>query len=213
MMGCLDDGALRAYLDGELPEPKVYRAAAHLEACTACRARLQRVEATAARVDAWLNALEADGAPAYAAAPPLPARAGWGRGWAVAALAGALAAAIVLGVVMSWPRPATVAHQAAMAPHPDLRALVPVAAPPPNALPAATRRAVVRRQRTNAPQPPQPRLDDFMPLDDADPIQMGLVVRVMVPVSTASRPGDTQEIAADVLVGEDGRARAIRFVE
>jgi hypothetical protein len=50
-------------------------------------------------------------------------------------------------------------------------------------------------------------------LDDADPIQMGIVVRVMVPVSDASMSGGVKEIAADLMIGDDGRARAIRFVE
>jgi hypothetical protein len=54
---------------------------------------------------------------------------------------------------------------------------------------------------------PQPALDDFVPFDDADPMQIGMVVRVMLPVS------DATEIAADLVIGEDGRARAFRFVQ
>jgi hypothetical protein len=49
-------------------------------------------------------------------------------------------------------------------------------------------------------------MGEFMALAGADPIQVGMVVRVMVPVSGRS-------LAADVVVGEDGRARAIRFIE
>jgi hypothetical protein len=41
---------------------------------------------------------------------------------------------------------------------------------------------------------------------------MGIVVRTLVPVSDASTTGGVQEIAADLVIGEDGRARAIRFV-
>ena len=61
-------------------------------------------------------------------------------------------------------------------------------------------------------QAPQPALDDFVPFDDADPMQMGMVVRVMLPVSDASLTGGAQEVAADLVIGEDGRARAIRLV-
>jgi hypothetical protein len=38
-------------------------------------------------------------------------------------------------------------------------------------------------------------------------MQMGMVVRVILPIS------DAREVAADLVIGEDGRARAIRFVE
>jgi hypothetical protein len=63
------------------------------------------------------------------------------------------------------------------------------------------------------PKPkPRPALGNFVALDDADPMQMGLVVRVMLPFSDASLTGGPQEIAADLMIGEDGRARAIRFV-
>jgi hypothetical protein len=34
----------------------------------------------------------------------------------------------------------------------------------------------------------------------------------MLPFSDASLTGGPQEIAADLMIGEDGRARAIRFV-
>ena len=54
---------------------------------------------------------------------------------------------------------------------------------------------------------PKPRraIDEFVPLDGADPMQIGMVVRVMLPVSDASVGGGVREIAADVVIGEDGR--------
>ena len=33
-----------------------------------------------------------------------------------------------------------------------------------------------------------------------------------VPIADTWLPGQTQEVAADLVIGEDGRARAIRFV-
>ncbi|HEX8037398.1 MAG TPA: zf-HC2 domain-containing protein [Ktedonobacterales bacterium] len=45
MTTCYDAGALRAYLDGELPEADIPAVAAHLEACGECRARLDELNA------------------------------------------------------------------------------------------------------------------------------------------------------------------------
>ena len=56
-----------------------------------------------------------------------------------------------------------------------------------------------------SPAPPPPAAG-FLPLDDADPFQMGIVVRVVLPQSAAGA------LQADVLVGEDGRPRAVRLV-
>ena len=73
--------------------------------------------------------------------------------------------------------------------------------------------ASARRRAPRAHRPkPVSLLDDFVAFDDADPIQIGMVVRVMFPVTGASFAG-AQEIAADLVIGEDGRARAIRFVQ
>ncbi|HET8626210.1 MAG TPA: zf-HC2 domain-containing protein [Thermomicrobiales bacterium] len=49
-MECLDDGRLRAYLDGELPEAEREGIARHLEGCADCAARLADVKETAAAV-------------------------------------------------------------------------------------------------------------------------------------------------------------------
>lgn len=50
MTTCYDAGALRAYLDGELPEADMPAVAAHLEACDECRARLDELKALDMRV-------------------------------------------------------------------------------------------------------------------------------------------------------------------
>ena len=56
----------------------------------------------------------------------------------------------------------------------------------------------------------------FMPLDDDDPVQIGVVVRMKVsPAALGFSTGTSgvEQVTADVVIGEDGRARAIRFLE
>lgn len=202
-MKCLDDGTLQAYLDLELPAAEQDRAAGHLEGCAGCRARLSRLEATLARVRACLEALApedlrvtGDAVPRFAARP---ARMRWQ--WAAVALAGALTAslALIFGSATPRPEPAPVAKT--------------LPAPPIQLAPAPPEPAPVRSVPARARRPkPRRALDDFVVLDNADPMQMGMVVRVMLPVSGASVPGGMQVVAADLMIGEDGRARAIRFV-
>jgi len=123
--------------------------------------------------------------------------------WAAVALAGALAASLVLFFTNVRPRPEP-AHPARKESD-----VLPVQAAARQPIPAS-----VKRRAARVPRPkPRPELDDFVAFDDADPMQMGMVVRVMVPVSDASLTGGMQEIAADLMIGEDGRARAIRFVQ
>jgi anti-sigma factor RsiW len=202
MMGCLNEGALEAYLDGELPEVKRHRAVEHLQSCGRCRARLEYVGATAARVNALLDALVVE-VPMAASSAVSPLRAtsgpdaGWVR-WAVAAV-GVLAMGAVLDVLTMARRPQVAApalaakKQATLQPAPAIvsRTVAPAVKP-------GLRH--VRRSK------PLPRLDDFLALDDGGPIQVGVVVRVML------QTGATQAIMADLVIGEDGQARAIRFV-
>lgn len=68
-------------------------------------------------------------------------------------------------------------------------------------------------------QKAEPELTYFLPLDDYEPIEMGVVVRVQLPESLFGSPGmplaadqSGESIEADILIGEDGSARAIRFV-
>ncbi len=51
MTTCFDAGALRAYLDGELPEEEAGAVAAHLDECEQCRARLSELSALDDRVE------------------------------------------------------------------------------------------------------------------------------------------------------------------
>lgn len=60
MTTCYDAGALRAYLDAELPEADVPAIAAHLEACGECRARLDALNALDMRVGSSFAGIASD---------------------------------------------------------------------------------------------------------------------------------------------------------
>lgn len=198
-MKCLDEGALQAYLDNELDEVRIRGAAGHLEACAACRDRLGRLEATAGRVKAWLDALLPEDLPVvYEGVPRIAHKMHGPRwGWIAGGLAAALAASATLFVAPP-PAPRKEAYLA----KPLARRAEPRGTPgwPAGGRPRIT---MVRPARVR----PRPALDGFVVFDDADPMQIGMVVRVMLPVS------DDSAIAADLVIGEDGRARAFRFVE
>jgi anti-sigma factor RsiW len=75
MMDHLDEGALQALLDGELPDPE--RAMLHLEGCPACGASYSRAVRDSAALTAALRRLDA----APPAPRPLPVRKASGWGW------------------------------------------------------------------------------------------------------------------------------------
>ena len=66
--------------------------------------------------------------------------------------------------------------------------------------PAIIRRIVPRKKAV--PSKPQPQLEYYIALDD-EPVEAGIVVRVAL---------DGGRVPADVIVGTDGRAHAIRLV-
>jgi hypothetical protein len=85
-------------------------------------------------------------------------------------------------------------------------------------VPSASGKQVPRTRQVNR-QMAEAELAYFLPLDDYEPIEMGVVVRVQLPQSLFGSPGTAldedqrgQPIEADILIGEDGSARAIRFV-
>ena len=120
------------------------------------------------------------------------------QGWAIPALAVAAALAIALVIV---PKRAG-----------DVSPAVPAAPPLPAAAQAqslepaevAVQPAVLRHPMTRRSAAKQPvlRADYFLPLDN-EPIETGVVVRVGL---------ENSDLQADLIVGPDGRARAIRLV-
>jgi hypothetical protein len=192
MTECWSEGALRAYLDRELPTEDMQRAAAHLGQCKVCDGLCTELAARATHVSALLELL-----PEWSATMPRHAivakrRPNW-VGIAVALAAGLAITAYLM--VDRVPREAIV-----------LPAPVPAFAPPPVATaaaevipapvePSAPRRA--RRARRPAPEPAY-----FVALDD-EPFESGVIMRVDV------KPGNVQ---ADIVFGPDGRAHAFRLV-
>jgi hypothetical protein len=58
-MNCVSDGALRAYVDGELEPTELASVEKHLGECPTCRARVEELSAAALRVGERLGSLEA----------------------------------------------------------------------------------------------------------------------------------------------------------
>jgi anti-sigma factor RsiW len=194
MTQCWPEGALRAYLDGELPSGDMERVAAHLEACTECDGLCTELAARAAHVSALMELLPECGEPL-----PWPGRAARAprrlRNWAGIAVALAACLALV-AYLLPDRRQREAVTLPARAPRP-VTAVVAEAAPPPAppAQPAPLRRP--RRPRHVAPE-----ANYFVALDD-EPFESGVIMRVDV------KPGNVQ---ADIVFGPDGRAHAFRLV-
>jgi|SRR5579863_611639 hypothetical protein len=122
---------------------------------------------------------------------------------------GAMAAAVVLTALL-WPARETPHKLIAIeAPAAIAAATVPAPVPPPE-----VKRVVPRREE------PEEIVTPFFPLvESSSPFERGLLVRMTVPASAMRtvglKVGDdhlSDSVQADVLVGQDDLARAIRFV-
>jgi anti-sigma factor RsiW len=190
MTQCWSEGELRAYLDSELPPGDMQRVVAHLKECAGCGGTCAELEARAARLSLLLGALPEP--ELVRQLPSLPRRAGAAWRWA----AGAVAAALV--VAFLWMPKRTENVVVAMPPAlPAPQARPGLSAPP--AAPVAVKPAIIRRV---VPVKPKAQVDYYVKLDD-EPIETGIVVRVGL---------DGGQVPADVILGPDGRARAIRLV-
>jgi len=186
MTQCWREGELRAYLDSELPPGDMQRVAAHLKECAVCGGACAELEARVARISMLLGALPE--AEPLTQLPSLPRRSGASWRWA----AGAVAAAVVVAFLWMPKRTENVVMATPAPPAPQARA-APV--PPP----ATVKPAIIRRV---VPVKPKAQVDYYVKLDD-EPIETGIVVRVGL---------DGGQVPADVILGPDGRARAIRLV-
>jgi Putative zinc-finger len=194
MTECWAEGKLRAYLDRELPAEELERVAFHLAECDECARAVAEMNARASWVGEMMGTLSA------AETAPRRAR----KPWRWIAAAAALAAGIAIGVVV-WRQAAvqpvafTVASDpvksAAAAPAPETTGLRPV-----DRIPSGPQVANLPHKR-HTRKPAQPD-DAFVALDD-EPFDTGVVLRMAL--------GPAQ-VPADVLVGPDGRAHAIRLV-
>lgn len=193
MTGCWSQGELRAWLDRELPSRDIELVAAHIKECAECREVCDVVSSRAARVGALLDSL-----PEMSGPGKLPQIARGARPlWPVTAAAG-IAAALAVTLLAPW--------QHAPLPQPKAPQAVSKAAPSqavPKPPPMQVKPAIIRKR---VPAKPKPRLEDYVALDN-DPIETGVVVRVNLDTGV-----NGAQIPADVIVGPDGRARAIRLV-
>jgi hypothetical protein len=200
MNNCWPQGALRAYLDRELPSAEMRAVADHLAECAECDARCAELAGRAARVFALIETLPV----ADNVVHTQPAAARTVSRWLWPGAAAALAAGLAIASFTLHEReeaPAPLVHDALPA-RPQVQAHVPEPAPPlqPAAEPARAHSAVARaipRRRAAAPS-----MDYFVALDDR-PIESGVIMRMDV------QPGGAQ---ADIIVDPQGRARAIRLV-
>jgi len=188
MTQCWSEGELRAYLDHELSARDMERVAAHIHECSGCEGVCVELAERASRLRDWMDALPDADAPVRI--PAAPRRVQTGRRWA--GVAAGLAAASLLGVVLLPKR----GGEIVVAPKAVLPKS-PVPAPPP-VNPAIIRREIPRA----APVKPKPQVQYYVALDN-EPIETGLVVRVGL---------NGGQVPADVIVGPDGRMRAIRLV-
>ena len=184
MTDCWPEGELRAYLDRELPGDVLDRIAAHLEQCPECARAAAEMRGRAVWVGERMSALSVTDM------TPRRARVQWR--WAAAAAA--LVAGIAIGVVARSHAPQPRVSVVSPAPAPVTEAAAPEAAGPV----VAVQRPVPRR-RVRRPPPPD---NQFLALDD-EPFETGVVLRMAL---------GPAEVPADVLVGPDGRAHAIRLV-
>jgi anti-sigma factor RsiW len=204
MISCVNNGTLRSHLDQELPEQEERSVAEHLLACGECNARLALLRPTAAFVATALDSLLPVSAapPAMRGATPVYVRPRE-RGnnarllpWASLAVAGLFVAFAIFTVGRHPNTPQAGSARLAKDDH--------------------IQRTEEKRLSTESDHPASAKADCFLPLDNGEPIQMGVVVRLNLPASvlspwTGSLPSG--EIPADVLLDEAGRARAVRFLK
>ncbi len=208
MTSCVNEGKLRACLDRELPEQEARLVSHHLLGCLPCCKRLEQLRSTAAVVSAAMDSL-----------PPVAAIAGKNPD-----------AALARTLSVSGRRPVSSRLQVSLTcAGLVLLALVIVVTAKRSLAPAVSEARKSVTDGWNEPPPatiPGSRDDgttdadlgesaDYLPLDDGEPLQIGLVVRMSLPASVltpwASRM-NAEEIKADVILDEAGRARAVRFL-
>ncbi len=208
MTSCMDEGKLRASLDRELPEKEARLISRHLLECLTCRKRLEQLRSTAAVVLAAIGSLppvaeDAGRSPDAALARVLSVP---GRRTPPSRLQVSLACAGLVLVALVI----TVAERRSIAPAVSeaRKSATDGRDEPPSAmLPGLKDDGTVAADLSDSA--------DYLPLDDGEPLQMGFVVRMSLPASVLtpwSGSINAEEIKADVILDEAGRARAVRFL-
>lgn len=202
----------------------------HAETCPRCARRLVNERRLSEAVAACTEQDETRAAPAMVERALLSAlrerrqilrrrRSAW------IASTGAIAATLLIAAVVALRRPESPRPVVQRTPPaPKTQVIAPVyrqlEKPRPRALRAANRKRAQPGKAEGASGNPEI-VTDFMPVVyDPDPIERGSVVRVHLPRATLRAFGfpvnelrAEEPIKADVLLGEDGVARAVRFVK
>ena len=203
MTHCWSEGALRAYLDRELPAEDIQQAAAHLKECPACDALCKGLAARAAQVAALVDLLPEPEAETIHVPAHMPRRAGAriGAGWVAAAVALAACLGLAAYLVPRWQAGGPQPQPPLAAGPPAPPVVIPAKPEVEREEPAMTARPGRNRARQASARTPE--AGDFVVLDD-EPFESGIIMRVEV------KPGKAQ---ADIVFGPDGRARAFRLVK
>lgn len=205
---CVNEGKLRACLDRELPEEEAGLVSQHLLECLTCRKRFEELRSTAATVFAAIDSLRpvaevADQNPDAALArilsvprrKPVPSRL-----QVSLACAGLVLLALVIAVTeRRYIAPAVSEARKSATGGPNWT--------PPATMPDAKDDEKAATDLSDSA--------DYLPLDDGEPLQMGFVVRMSLPASVLTpwaSSMNAEEIKADVILDEAGRARAVRFL-
>jgi len=194
----------------------------HVRQCRACAARLERERAISAALHRVAEAMEPPSWPPSAEAALLDAfdraRAEPRRSRVWTAYAAA-AAVFALAAALAWTRPPAAAPSRNPAPPPAARGI----APSISAANAGTRDAPEKREpnwaaSSRASRPPAARTEfiSWPGASELPAFESGHLMRVDLPASMALslglvRSADTAVVQADVLIGQDGFARAVRL--
>ena len=217
---------------GGLAEAAQREASAHAKTCVRCARRLANEQSLSAVVAAVVMADSLRVAPAAAEQMLLTEfrkqHAGWKRQgtWWTRAAFGAVAAALIVAAGVGLRR-APEQPTAQMKP-PKARVappVIPVTAPAVREVSKAhlrtSQRKVARKSTTQPAVVQREVMTEFIPIMyDPEPIERGQIVRIRLPRSALATFGipmnedhAEEAIRADVLLGEDGLARAVRFVK
>lgn len=242
MKPCLQEEILQAYLDGELSRETNDTVVAHLAECASCAARAHEAELTlraigsavenelpevvpAARLQARIeSALAEKAAPKFTLASLL----NWKLAAAAAGLLLVLSAVAIFWQSASKPKQEERAAMPAPASRSGSQTTPPKPNEPPNnrdrivaQQPEKLRQRMRRRASRNRSEEAEV-VTQFFPLredEDMAALESVLMVRIELPRSALSEIGlsvnpetANASVKADVLLGDDGLARAIRFV-
>ena len=216
MSSCVRDEQLKAFVDGEFPEPRGQELTRHIASCGDCAQRLQFMRSLTADVAAELGELATPDADAAATRGVLRAAAApVGTLWRwMVPVAGAIAMSGLVTALagLRFHRTASSPNrvQAVTRATPSISPAESLAVPPANEVPAAGRSAAKTPRRNGAKL-----VMTFVTLDADEPLEIGTLVRIKFPAAMFSNvnPAKTPQVEADAIVDEHGRVRAIRVLD